>query len=83
MVNIDTQGKKTKVNNFWNSLHFHPTDAIEDEWGQRIIDSIADNRAANFVRIYAMLEDIVSKDDKGNLIYDFTLNEENITRFNS
>ena len=78
MVNIDVRGETERVNNFWNAVHFHPTDAIEDEWGQRILDSIADNRAANFVRIYAMLEDIVSRDNKGNLTYDFALNDERI-----
>ncbi len=76
MVNIDVQGKTARVSNFWNAVHFHPTDAIEDEWGKNIIENIAENHAANFMRIYAMFEDIVSKDGGGNLSYDFTLNDE-------
>lgn len=78
MVNIDICGEKTRVNNFWSGVHFHPTDAIEDDWGRRIAGSIADNGAADFMRIYAMLEDIVSADDNGNLSYDFTLNDKRI-----
>lgn len=78
MVNIDIHGKKRRVNNFWNALHFHPTDAIEDEWGKRILESVAKDRAAGFVRVYAMLEDIVSRNSSGELIYDFTLNDQRI-----
>ncbi len=78
MVDIDLRGKKTKVNNFWNALHFHPTDAIEDDWGKRILETVAKDRAAEFVRIYAMLEDIVSRNDNGDLSYDFTLNDQRI-----
>ena len=58
-VFVDAQKPVKKVNNFWNHIHFHPTDAIEDVWGQRILDSVAADRAAKMVRIYAMLEDIV------------------------
>ena len=24
--------------NFWNNVHFHPTDAVEDLWGQEILN---------------------------------------------
>lgn len=67
-----------KLNNYWNSIHFHPTDAIEDEWGQRILNQIAQDGAVRNVRLYAMLEDIVSRDENGNLQYDFALNDERI-----
>lgn len=70
--------KKQKMNceNFWNAIHFHPTDAIEDDWGQRILNQVAADKAADTVRMYAMLEDIVTIDESGNLVYDFTLNDE-------
>ncbi len=68
-VNAEKQVKK--VNNFWNHIHFHPTDAIEDNWGREILDSVSADKAARMVRIYAMLEDIVYEDDNGELAYDF------------
>ena len=49
-----------KQSNFWNNIHFHPTDAIEDDWGKRILDTIAEENIADTVRMYAMLEDIVT-----------------------
>ncbi len=54
---------------------FHPTDAIEDDWGKRILDRIAADGAIKTVRIYNMLEDIVSMDADGKLQYDYTLND--------
>ena len=64
-----------QVKNFWNNIHFHPTDAIEDEWGQKILNKIAADGAAKTVRMYAMLEDIVTEGENGELCYDFTLND--------
>lgn len=66
------------LKNFWNNFHFHPTDAIEDDWGRRILDKAALDNAADTVRMYAMLEDIVSIDGSGKLVYDFTLNDQRI-----
>ena len=63
------------LHNFWNNFHFHPTDAIEDDWGRRILDTAAADRVGDTVRMYAMLEDIVSMDETGELRYDFTLND--------
>lgn len=71
-VFVDAQKPVKKVNNFWNHIHFHPTDAIEDVWGQRILDSVAADKAAKMVRIYAMLEDIVYEGENGELLYDFS-----------
>lgn len=67
-----------KVKNYWNNVHFHPTDAIEDEWGQRILNKFAEDNIAQTVRLYTMFEDIVSMDSEGNLQYDFSLNDERI-----
>lgn len=77
-IEINASGKRTKINNFYNAIHFHPTDAIEDKWGQNILNRIAGDKAASFVRIYSMFEDIVSRDEKGNLVYDFELNDKRI-----
>ncbi|MCQ2431691.1 MAG: hypothetical protein MJ175_03715 [Clostridia bacterium] len=64
-----------KVPNFWNNIHFHPTDAIEDDWGWSILDEVAADHAAKTVRMYSMFEDIVSRGADGKLNYDFTLND--------
>ena len=74
-IKINPEVKLEKLNNFWNHIHFHPTDALEDEWGQRILNRIHKDNAAKTVRMYAMLEDIVTRDENGKLVYDFTLND--------
>ena len=60
-----------ELRDFYRHVHFHPTDAIEDDWGRAILDRIADDRAAGTVRMYAMLEDIVSVGEDGGLQYTF------------
>ena len=75
-VIIDTSRTVKKLHNFWNHIHFHPTDAIEDDWGKSILDCVAQDHVAQTVRMYAMLEDIVTMDENGNLQYDFTLNDQ-------
>lgn len=74
-MKISVDGSKTirRINNFWNHIHFHPTDAIEDNWGRHILERVSQDKVARYVRVYAMLEDIVSKDAKGNLTFDYTL----------
>ena len=69
----DTVVKKQE--NFWNNIHFHPTDAIEDEWGQKILNEVAKDKVADTVRMYAMLEDIVEMDENVTIHYDFTEND--------
>lgn len=74
MIQIGDQViRRTKK--FWNHCLFHPTDAVEDPWGKRILDRIAKDRSIDTVRIYAMLEDIVYLDEAGKLQYDFRLND--------
>lgn len=63
------------LHNFWNHCHFHPTDAIEDPWGKRILDRFSSDGAIRTVRVYAMLEDIVYMDEAGKLCYDFRLTD--------
>ena len=73
---IKVHNKETKrQTNFWTDVLFHPTDAVEDPWGKRILDTLAEDRVPRFVRIYAMLEDIVYLDPEGNLSYDFRLSD--------
>ena len=61
--------------NFWNNCIFHPTDAIEDPWGKRILDRIADDKSIDTVRIYSMFEDIVYIGEDGELKYDFRISD--------
>lgn len=74
MIKITDQILK-KQENFWNQCLFHPTDAIEDSWGKRILDRMAQDKAVQTVRIYTMLEDIVYTDENGKLQYDFRLSD--------
>lgn len=74
MINIGTKEIK-KQKNFWSNCLFHPTDAIEDPWGKRILDRMSADGAIRTVRIYAMLEDIVYTAHDGSIAYDFRLND--------
>lgn len=74
-INIDLNTKTNHVENFFSHVHFHPTDAIEDDWGKKIIDKMASDKAVKRIRIYTMFEDIVTLSDSGELIYDYTLTD--------
>ncbi len=74
MITIKNNIKKVQKN-FWNNCLFHPTDAVEDSWGKRILDRMSDDKSIQTVRIYTMFEDIVLMDEKGNLTYDFRAND--------
>jgi len=60
---------------FWNHAVFHPTDAIEDPWGRRILDRIATDGAIKTIRIYSMFEDIVYFCEDGKLCFDFRVSD--------
>lgn len=64
-----------KQDNFWCQCVFHPTDAIEDPWGRRILDTMAEDGAINTVRMYSMFEDIVYLDGEGKLAFDYRLSD--------
>ncbi len=64
-----------KQKNFWNHCLFHPTDAIEDPWGKRILDQIAEDGACKTIRIYTMFEDIVYLDGNDELQFDFRISD--------
>ncbi|MBO5452729.1 MAG: hypothetical protein J6A69_02055 [Clostridia bacterium] len=74
MITIKNKIKRQQKN-FWNNCLFHPTDAVEDAWGKRILDRMAEDKSIHTVRIYTMFEDIVLMDENGNLTYDFRLND--------
>lgn len=74
MITIGNEVIK-KQHNFWNNCLFHPTDAVEDSWGKRILDRMAADGCIQTVRIYTMFEDIVYLDENGGLQYDFRLND--------
>jgi len=74
MIKISDKVLK-KQENFWNNALFHPTDAVEDSWGKRIIDRFAKDKTIDTIRIYTMFEDIVYEDMEGNLCYDFRVND--------
>ena len=74
MLRIKNEVKRELVP-FWNHALFHPTDAVEDSWGKRIIDRMAKDRAIKSLRIYAMLEDIVYMDEDDKLCYDFRVSD--------
>jgi len=74
MIGISNKVIKNQKN-FWNGCVFHPTDAVEDSWGRRILDRISKDKAINMVRVYAMFEDIVYYDDEGKVAYDFRLSD--------
>ena len=74
MIKINGEALK-KQRNFWNQCVFHPTDAVEDAWGGRILDRMSADGAINAVRVYAMLEDVVYKGENGELLYDFRIND--------
>lgn len=74
MIKISSDIKKIQPN-FWNNCIFHPTDAVEDSWGKKILDRMARDKAIQTVRVYAMFEDIVYEDGDGNIAYDFRISD--------
>lgn len=74
MIKIENKIVK-KQPKFWSSAVFHPTDAVEDPWGKRILDRMAEDGAIQTVRIYSMFEDIVYTGENGELCYDFRVSD--------
>ena len=77
MIRIQNEIAKT-VPHFWDGIVFHPTDAIEDDWGQRILKQIAKDGAIRTVRLYTMFEDMVTLNETGGMEFDFDLNDQRI-----
>ncbi len=75
-IMIDIKDKVIKKqHNFWNGCVFHPTDAVEDPWGKRILDRMSEDGAIKTVRLYTMFEDIVYIGENGELCFDFRLSD--------
>ena len=74
MIKINNEIIK-KQPKFWNHVLFHPTDAIEDPWGKRILDRMAKDGAIKTIRIYSMFEDIVYEGEDGKICYDFRVSD--------
>ena len=66
-INVHLNRPARKQINFWNHIHFHPTDAIEDRWGQRILGRIERDHAAKMIRMHTMFEDMVTRGADGAL----------------
>ena len=77
MIRIGNKTVKT-VPHFWDGIVFHPTDAIEDDWGQELLRRMAKDGAIRVVRMYTMFEDMVTLNDKGEMQFDYALNDERI-----
>ena len=71
-VELNMKNRAGKIRNFWNHIHFHPTDAVEDRWGREILDRVAADRAAGYVRLHTMFEDLVRRGKDGRLLFDFS-----------
>ena len=75
MIRIFCSKKEKDLVNFWNHMVFHPTNAIEDDWGRQQLEKLAADHAVQVVRIYSMFEESVTLGENGALAYDFTLND--------
>ena len=71
-ISVDASASGKNKPNFWNNIHFHPTDAVEDLWGQDILNKVAVDGSARYVRLYTMFEDVVSRKENGELKFDFS-----------
>ena len=78
MIKVFCSRKEKDLVNFWNHMVFHPTNAIEDDWGKRQLETLASAHAVQIVRIYAMFEESVTLGENGALRYDFSLNDQRI-----
>jgi len=75
MIKIFANKKEKDLKNFWSHIVFHPTDAIEDDWGKLYLDKIAEDKAAKGVRIYTIFEEMVTLDENGEMQFDFSKND--------
>ena len=74
-IRVFCDQKDKDLKNFWNHIVFHPTDAIEDEWGQQILEMCHKDGAAQTVRLYTMFEEMVTLDEQGQMHFDFSKND--------
>ncbi|MBQ4517131.1 MAG: hypothetical protein II997_00920 [Clostridia bacterium] len=75
MIKVFCDKKEKDLKNFWSHIVFHPTDAIEDDWGQAFLDKMATDKAVKTIRIYSIFEEMVTLDENGKMQFDFTKND--------
>lgn len=75
MIKIFCDKKEKDIKNFWNHIVFHPTNAIEHDWGKQHLDRMAEDKAVQIVRIYSMFEQCVTLDANGEMQYDFSVSD--------
>ena len=75
MIRIFCDRKEKDLKNFWSHIVFHPTDAIEDDWGKAHLERMAADQAVRSVRIYTIFEEIFTLDAQGQLQADFSKND--------
>ena len=78
MIRIFTDKKEKDLKNFWGHIVFHPTNAIEDDWGKEQLNKISEDGAAKTVRMYSMFEEMVTLDASGEMVFDFSKNDARI-----
>ena len=75
MIKIHTDKVEKELVNFWNHMVFHPTNAIEDDWGKQHLEKMAEDKAVQIVRIYSMFEECVTEGENGELVFDFSMSD--------
>lgn len=75
MIRIFCDRKEKDLKNFWSHIVFHPTDAIEDDWGKQHLERMAEDKAVRSVRIYTIFEEMFTLDAQGQLQADFSKND--------
>ncbi len=78
MIKVFCDRKEKDLENIWGHIVFHPTNAIEDDWGKLYLDKIAEDGAAKTIRIYSMFEESVLQGENGEMIFDFSKNDARI-----
>ncbi len=77
-VTVQSNKPILKVDNFVAHGHIHPTERLNDTAGQENVRRMARDGCLEYVRLYTMMEHIVSMDSSGKLQYDFTENDERL-----
>lgn len=75
MIKIFCDRKEKDLVNFWSHIVFHPTDAIEDDWGRQQLERMAQDKAVRSVRIYTVFEEMFTLDEQGEIRADFSKND--------
>ena len=78
MIKVFCDQKEKDLKNFWGHIVFHPTNAIEDDWGKQYLDKIAEDGAAKTIRVYSMFEESVTLDENGEMKFDWSKNDERL-----